>query len=86
MSVKSAVDRLSDASKVIQHRMGLKQVEEKHVKDAFMLLATGPPAADSKGAKQRAIYLDFLRSVQAVLGLSGSSCARLGWDQQPLPI
>lgn len=71
MSVKSAVDKLIDASKVMQHRMGLKEVEEKRVKDAFMLLATGPPAADSKGAKQRVVYLDFLRRVQTVLGLSG---------------
>jgi hypothetical protein len=71
MSVKSAVDKLIDASKVMQHRMGLKQVEEKRVKDAFMLLAAGPPAADSKGAKQRVVYLDFLRRVQTVLGLSG---------------
>jgi hypothetical protein len=68
--VGKAVDKLIDASKVIQRRPGLKSTEGKRVTEAFTLLATGPPPVDSKGAKQRDVYLDFLRRVQKVIGLS----------------
>jgi hypothetical protein len=68
--VEKAIDKLIDASKVMQHRPGLKSTEEKRVNEAFTLLATGPPSVNSKGAKQREIYLDFLRRVQKVVGLS----------------
>ena len=66
--VESAVNKLVDASKVIEHRMGLKQTEEKRVNDAFRLLVTRLPLPNSRGAKQQDIYLDFLRRVQQLLG------------------
>lgn len=49
--------------------MGVKSAGEKRVNDAFELLAAGPPAAGSKGARQQEVYLDFLRRIQKVLGL-----------------
>lgn len=70
ISLDQAVDKLIDASKVVQHRMGVKPAEEKRVNDAFKLLAAGPPAAGSKGARQQEVYLNFLRRIQKVLGLS----------------
>ena len=69
LSLEDAVDKLIDASKVIQHRMGLRQAEEKRVNEAFELLVDGPQD-DSNGAKQRTIYLDFLRRVLKVVGAS----------------
>ncbi|KAL9107894.1 MAG: hypothetical protein Q9187_008366, partial [Circinaria calcarea] len=68
--ITKTVDKLIDASKVVQHRMGVKPAEERRVSEAFSLLARGPPSADSKGAKQRVIYLDFLQRVQKVMGFS----------------
>jgi hypothetical protein len=76
-AVKSAVDKLIDASKVMQRRMGLKPVEQKRVNDAFTLLASRLPA-DSKGAKQRELYLDFLRRVRTVLGDPGVVLCAVG--------
>ena len=70
LSTQEAVDKLVDAAKVIERRMGLKAAEEKRVNEAFELLASGPPSAHSKGAKGKEIYLDFLRRVQRILGLS----------------
>lgn len=70
LPVDNIVEKLIDASKVIQHRMGLKLAEEKRVHEAFTLLANGLPSANSKGAKQREVYLDFLQRVQKVVGLS----------------
>jgi hypothetical protein len=70
LSVESVVDKLIDASKVIQRRAAIKPSEEKRVEEAFKLLATGPPATGSKGAKQRHVYLDFMRRVQDVVGFT----------------
>ena len=80
LSVKSAINKLINMSKVIQHCISLREAKEKHVKDTSMLLATGPPPAKSKGAKQQVIYLDFLHRVQRVLGFSEVvlCAARLG--------
>jgi hypothetical protein len=69
-SLDKAVDKLIDTSKVVQHRMGVKPAEEKRVNEAFELLAAGPPTTGLKGARQREVYLDFLRRIQKVLGLS----------------
>lgn len=78
LTLNEAVDKLVDTSKVIQHRMGLKPAEEKRVNDAFRLLAAGSPPADSTGAKQRTIYLDFLRRVQKVTRLSNVALCAAG--------
>lgn len=63
LSVEKAVDKLIDASKVIQNRMGVKPAEDKRVNAALTLLA-GP------FSKQHEVYLNFLRRVQKVMGLS----------------
>ena len=63
------VEKLIDISEVIENRMGLKPVEEKRVNEAFAMLANGPPPAQSTGAKQRIVYVDFLQRVQKLMGL-----------------
>ena len=52
ITLNKAVDKLINASKVVQHHMGLKPAEEKRVNDVFKLLAIGGPAAGLKGARQ----------------------------------
>ena len=68
LSAETAVSKLIDASKLIEQRPGLKPQEESRVVEAFNLLANGLPAQRSNGAKQRAVYLDFLQRVNNVLG------------------
>lgn len=68
--VDKVVNKLIDVSDVIEHRMGVKEAEKQRVVEAFTLLAEGRPPANSKGIKQRVIYLDFLQRVRKVLGLS----------------
>ncbi len=69
-SAADIVEKLIDASIVIDRRMGLKAAEEKRVDEAFTLLAKGTLPSDSKGSKQRRVYLDFLQRVEKVVGLS----------------
>lgn len=63
LSVEKAVDKLIDASKVIQNRIGVKLVEDKYINAALTLLA-------GLSSKQHEVYLNFLRRVQKVIGLS----------------
>ena len=69
-SIADIVEKLVDASVVIERRMGLKEAEEKRVDETFALLAKGTLQSDSKGSKQKRVYLDFLRRVEKVMGLS----------------
>ncbi|KAB8227918.1 uncharacterized protein BDW43DRAFT_316427 [Aspergillus alliaceus] len=68
LTAEDAVTKLIDSSKLIEMRPGLKTQEENRVVEAFTLLATGPPAEDTRAAKQRTIYLQFLQQVNTVLG------------------
>ena len=70
MSVTKAIDKLTDTSKLIELRMALKPAEGKRVREAFELLARGGPLPNSKGMKQKIVYLEFLQKVQSLLGLS----------------
>lgn len=63
LMIETAMDKLIDSSKVTQNRMGVKAAEEKRVSEAFGLPVEGVSPENSKGAKQRVIYLDFLQRV-----------------------
>nr|KMM68950.1 hypothetical protein CPAG_05273 [Coccidioides posadasii RMSCC 3488] len=66
LSVEHAVDKLVNASKLVEQRPGLKPAEEARVIDAFNLMATG--TGIGTGAKRRTVYLEFLQRVNSVLG------------------
>ena len=69
MSLTKAIDKILDVSNLIELRMSLKEAEKSRVLDAFALLAHGSPKADSKGLKQRVVYLEVLRKLEALLGM-----------------
>ena len=62
LSTKNTLNKLVDTSKVIERRKGVKEVEGKHVNEAFRLLTHGRPV-NARGVKQQAVYLDFLKRV-----------------------
>ena len=53
-----ALNKLVDASQVIERRMGVKAAEGKRIDEAFKLLARG--VTNGRGVKQQEPYLDFL--------------------------
>ncbi|RHZ48209.1 hypothetical protein CDV55_100410 [Aspergillus turcosus] len=67
LSIQSALERLSQASRAIQRRNGVQNKEAKRIRDAVALLRRGCPV-DSRGESRQKIYLEFLRKV---LELSG---------------
>lgn len=62
LSIEEAIDKLIDASKVIQNRLNVKPAEDKRVNAALTLLAGRTDDDD--------VYVTFLRRVQQVMGLS----------------
>lgn len=73
-----ALNKLVDASQVIERRMGVKAAERKRVDEAFKLLAHG--VTNERGVKQQELYLDFLKRVRTLVGDAGvrTLCSRLG--------
>lgn len=67
MSLGRAIDKLVDRSKLIELRMKFKTEEEKRVRQAFELLSHGIPT-DTKGLKQKIVYLEVLKQISALLG------------------
>ncbi|KAJ5971790.1 uncharacterized protein N7479_001708 [Penicillium vulpinum] len=70
LSLTSAIEQLSQASRDIERRNGVKEKERKRIKAAATLLRNGYPPQDSIGAGRQSTYLDFLRKV---LQLNGPS-------------
>ena len=71
-----ALNKLVDASQVIERRMGVKAAEGKRIDEAFKLLARG--VTNGRGVKQQEPYLDFLRRVRTLVGDTGVALCAAG--------
>lgn len=70
-SADTMVAKLIKYSRLADQRTYLKDVEQKRVDEAFQLLTNGRPSANSKGAKQKTLYLEALRNIRRKLGDTG---------------
>lgn len=70
-SADTMVAKLIKYSRLADQRTYLKDVEQKRVDEAFQLLTNGRPSANSKGAKQKTLYLEALRNIRRKLDDTG---------------
>ena len=61
-----ALDRVIDASRVIELRKGVKPTEDKRITEAAALLANKPDLDDSQASKRRNLYYEFLLRVHEI--------------------